>query len=793
MIKNFPSLSVLLIALTLVFSNTNAQNGQPGQVAQWLQTVETSQQPQQVEMLERTELQTRSLPVADGNFLSVDQDQLASLMENHPALIEFDVPRDNDQVVHLKLARVNVTSDDFSVGTKGTDAQDNVYYKNGVHYRGIVDGDNQSVAALSFFNGELMGFYNTNEGNYTIGKVDGEDNVFAVYNSKQLPTPEGMGCFTQDPTTPVTYNTDGNHNRAIGCKMVNVYFECDYAMYVAKGSTTAGVVNYVTAFFNQVATLYANENIGIQISQVYVWTSTDPYATLTSTSSVLSQFHTTIGSNFNGNLAHFLTTRSLGGGIAYVDVLSSKAYAQGVSMIYTTYSSVPTYSWTVECVTHELGHNLGSPHTQACSWVGGPLDNCYAVEGTCSPGPAPTNGGTIMSYCHLTSYGINFNNGFGQQPGDLIRSRVLNATSLTGTGAVPTGLAASGLTTSSALVTWVAVAGATQYTLQYKASTSSTWITAANTASTSYTLSGLASGASYNWQVKTDCSSYSTAATFTTTASTGSTCAAPIGLSVSNITTTGAILSWTAVSGASSYNVQYKTAVSTTWTTLGSYTATSYSLSGLSASTTYNWQVKASCSTGYSAANSFTTSTAAVTTVCNAPTGLTNTNVGSTSATLNWIGSSGATSYSVKYHKVGKNSWTNISGITATSRTITGLTAGSSYEWKVKSDCNVNFSTPLTFTAVVGGMIAMEEGSTTTALQLYPNPAQNQIHILVEGWATSETGTADVYTVTGALLKSISVKADDNVLETAGLSSGVYFVYVRKEGAETAVSRFVKE
>ncbi len=81
-------------------------------------------------------------------------------------------------------------------------------------------------------------------------------------------------------------------------------------------------------------------------------------------------------------------------------------------------------------MTHEIGHNIGSPHTQSCSWQGGALDNCYPVEGSCNPGPPPTNGGTIMSYCHLASYGINFNNRFGTQPGKLIRSKVLGAACL---------------------------------------------------------------------------------------------------------------------------------------------------------------------------------------------------------------------------------------------------------------------------------------------------------------------------------------------------------------------------
>lgn len=91
----------------------------------------------------------------------------------------------------------------------------------------------------------------------------------------------------------------------------------------------------------------------------------------------------------------------------------------------------------------------------------------------------------------------------------------------------------------------------------------------------------------------------------------GTTCGTPSSLSASAVTSSSATLSWAAVSGATSYNVQYKTSSATTWTTTTS-TTNSKSLSGLAASTTYNFQVQAVCSTtsAYSSAASFTTSAA---------------------------------------------------------------------------------------------------------------------------------------------------------------------------------------
>jgi hypothetical protein len=86
-------------------------------------------------------------------------------------------------------------------------------------------------------------------------------------------------------------------------------------------------------------------------------------------------------------------------------------------------------------------------------------------------------------------------------------------------------------------------------------------------------------------------------------------------LAAGSITTSSATLSWAAVSGAVSYNLQYKLSSATTWTTVNT-TATSYALSGLTAATAYQFQVQAVCASAsgsYSAATTFTTTSATTT------------------------------------------------------------------------------------------------------------------------------------------------------------------------------------
>lgn len=92
-------------------------------------------------------------------------------------------------------------------------------------------------------------------------------------------------------------------------------------------------------------------------------------------------------------------------------------------------------------------------------------------------------------------------------------------------------------------------------------------------------------------------------------------CGTPSGLAASSITSSTATISWTAVSGATSYNVQFRVVGTTTWTT-GTVTTASASLSGLTASSNYEWQVQANCNGTLSAfaSGTFTTLAAGGTT-----------------------------------------------------------------------------------------------------------------------------------------------------------------------------------
>lgn len=367
----------------------------------------------------------------EATFLRLDHHKLLKLYSDQPANFQLRLSLNDGKVLDITLSQREILTEEFYV-----DNQDGqvLPYEPGLYYHGYCTSNPKSLAAISIFEDKVYGMIMVNGETYVLGQLDAQKfpngYEYVLYKTSDLLAPSPNSCASDElPELKDLGGVEDTQEKQMnqGCKVVKIYFEADYRMFLDNTSSESKTTDFVTAMFNVVALLYQKENLVVKISKTRVWTVADNYPSSSSTAALYS-FRSKLAGQFDGNIAQLLSTvPNNNGGVAFVGVLCTPTYAVSYANIRPSFSGFPTYSWTVEVVTHELGHNLGSPHTHSCTWPNGPIDDCYFPEGGCAKGPTPSSGGTIMSYCHLTTIGINFENGFGPYPGELIRSKVQGA------------------------------------------------------------------------------------------------------------------------------------------------------------------------------------------------------------------------------------------------------------------------------------------------------------------------------------------------------------------------------
>jgi len=372
-------------------------------------------------------------PLPDATYLTLQEDVASSLIRYGYQAIEITLPR-TDESIPIVLYKTEFL-DKATTITLANAGNNWTEQSEGVHYRGVVKDKPGSLVSLSIYQDEVLGVISIpGEGNLTLARYQDKKQVgtHVLYNEDQLPTHPDFQCFTPDTYRGYNANelSDQPELRANN-NCLNVYLEVDYDIFVDKGGLD-GTTRYIKALFNEVATLYANEKIRLNLSELFVWNTPSTY-TSNDASGLLGQFKNKRAGLVNGDAGMLISYKG-GGGIAVVDGLC-QVFNLGYAGIGKSYSSVPAYSFSVMVFAHELGHILGSQHTHACVWNNNntAIDGCPGfVDGSCSTPPVPREGGTIMSYCHISQYGINFALGFGTQPGNLIRNRIATAPCLLG-------------------------------------------------------------------------------------------------------------------------------------------------------------------------------------------------------------------------------------------------------------------------------------------------------------------------------------------------------------------------
>ncbi len=377
----------------------------------------------------------------------------------------------------------------------------------------------------------------------------------------------------------------------------------------------------------------------------------------------------------------------------------------------------------------------------------------------------------------------------------------------------PLSMTISGNTGNTVTTTWTAVPGAGWYEFRYKMSSSATWLFGGTLggSATSKTFAGLMPSTSYDFEGRTFCpngtvSAWSTSVSETTVGLSG--CSLPPATVASAITGTSATISWTSISGAGYYEFRYKPSAASTWISGGtaSATATSKNFVSLMAGTSYDFEGRTFCTNGIASAWGATTFTTTTLSGCELPPVLNATAVVTTSSIqISWPSVTGAAWYSFQYKMSSSSTWINggTAGPAATSKTYSGLMAGTSYDFQARTHCSNGIASAWSGMETFitdGGVPAIatvtekaDNDMTDKALAqsahlttVYPNPTADKVNIEIFMDEASANTNIKLMDMSGRLVREVSISTEKGVntltLDLQELSNGMYTMFVYQNG-----------
>ena len=267
-----------------------------------------------------------------------------------------------------------------------------------------------------------------------------------------------------------------------------------------------------------------------------------------------------------------------------------------------------------------------------------------------------------------------------------------SGTTTSGKPSAVTGFSASPSANSIAL-SWNKVSSADSYQIDvYK---NGKWAYLTKTENTSYTVTGLSANTNYQFKIWAfNGSQHSASASVTSTTKSASSSSAAKPAPVTNFTavpeTASSVkLAWSKSANADSYQIDvYKNGK---WTYLTKTTGLSFTATGLSEGVSYTFRIWAFNDSVHSASTSVEISTkpAAVTGLTAMPS--------SKTVRLSWKASTGADSYQIDKYENGR--WVYVGKTTDTSYTVTGLSSGYIYNFRVYAFRGNSYSPSVSITA----------------------------------------------------------------------------------------------
>jgi hypothetical protein len=227
------------------------------------------------------------------SFLELDVEALNETLNSKSEVISIKLPHPEVGEVVLDLVRANIFTPDFEVKVSSDEDNPLHYVPDAEYYWGSIRGDINSFAAIAITRDELVGtFSGSTVENSVVGKMRDGTNKHVIYVENDLLAMPEEGCSMEsDPSLPA-YSAEElvsiSESKSLD-NCVRIYVEVEKEVYDEHGSIDA-TATFVTNVFSQVAALYANEDINVVMSELFIWDTTDPY-TAAGTGGRLSEFN----------------------------------------------------------------------------------------------------------------------------------------------------------------------------------------------------------------------------------------------------------------------------------------------------------------------------------------------------------------------------------------------------------------------------------------------------------------------------------------------------------------------
>ena len=256
----------------------------------------------------------------------------------------------------------------------------------------------------------------------------------------------------------------------------------------------------------------------------------------------------------------------------------------------------------------------------------------------------------------------------------------------------------------------------------------------------------------------------------------------PTNVSVNNKTACSMQLNWNAVSVASGYKLRIRLTGETNWDNVpGTITDLTYVFTGLVPNTSYDVSIATVCPSGEK--SKFVQKTELTTNGCAQPTNGAASNITSTTATISWTGTCNGLTYNLQYRKTGTITWTSVN-TASTSANISGLTANTSYDFRVRSECgggnNSAYFAIQTFSTTL--RLGMEaEELAIKGVNIFPNPAKDNVSVEITSTTSKIVNIALVNSLGQIVDRMDNVTVEGTILRTIDLkkmNSGMYYVNI---------------